>query len=99
MTYSEIVPYIRHTPLCGYDESTNPNVTCHCDRANILHRLVRETEAAHRVMQVLGPEIPKDVDYTNPGNLSGLMYEVESALSILRDAKISYVPRKTPTVS
>lgn len=44
-----------------------------------------------QVMQVLGPDgVPKDVDYTVPGNLAGLEYEYDEAVRIIRAAGIEY---------
>jgi hypothetical protein len=43
-----------------------------------------------RIMWVLGPSVPKDVDYTQQNNLAGLITELETALTILENAGIEY---------
>jgi hypothetical protein len=56
-------------------------------------RVERDADRAalQRIMQVLGPDgVPTDVDYSVPGNLSGLSYEVGEALSIVRERGIEY---------
>lgn len=58
--------------------------------------LVRERDCdAYRktlqnIMQVLGPEVPTDVDYTVLGNAAGLQAEQQMALDYLRQAGIEY---------
>lgn len=47
-----------------------------------------------RVMQVLGPDVPSDVDYTRRENAAGLISEVQQALQYLRDAGIEYQYRR-----
>lgn len=54
--------------------------------------------ALQRVMQVLGPSVPDDVDYTQPDNAAGLMAEQSSALAILRELGITFKPRKDEAV-
>jgi hypothetical protein len=55
---------------------------------------VRYKAALQRIMQVLGPDVPSNVDYTDLWNASGLVAEQMEALAVLRDAGIKYVPRK-----
>lgn len=54
-----------------------------------------DRKALQRIMRVLGPDVPKNVDYTQPENAAGLVSEQQEALRILREAGIEYQPRKT----
>lgn len=50
-----------------------------------------EREVLQEIMQVLGPDVPTNVDYTIPGNAEGLIDEQRQALRLLRAAGIEYL--------
>lgn len=66
-------------------------IACAIGEAAIRDRDLLE-KGAQGAMQALGPDVPK-VDYTNAGNLAGLLSDVGLALEALREIGIEFKRR------